>query len=119
MIISNNATISANKHNLQNKSPFNTESHVILVPYNQRAKFKLKNNIKQSKRFITFVKLAHLSTAISLKSMPLYYANYLQVFASPNFHRETKKLKVGPTSRSPPTLIKRKLTISKNLQVYF
>ena len=45
MIISNNATISANKYNLQNKSPFNTESHVILVPYNQRAKFKLKNNI--------------------------------------------------------------------------
>jgi hypothetical protein len=66
--------------------------------------------------FFTFVKLAHISVAIFFKSMPLF----CKLFASPNFHREIKKLKVGPTSRSPPTLtqnfvicIKRKLMISK------
>jgi len=31
-----------------------------------------------------------------------YFVNYLQVFATPNFCRETEKLKVGPTSRDPP-----------------
>ncbi|KAE9522676.1 hypothetical protein AGLY_016949 [Aphis glycines] len=48
------------------------------------------------------------------------FASLFFEFASPNIHRESKKLKVGPTSRSPPTLtqnfeidIKRKLTISK------
>jgi len=40
-----------------------------------------------------------------------YFASNLQVFASlffefesPNIHRESKKLKVGPTSRTQPIL---------------